>query len=76
MKNDDGWTLGDKFDTSKVTNMDWMFRYASLPNDLGNKFNTINVKTMSSMFLSSYPPAGFSLGNKFDTSNVENMMYT
>lgn len=75
-ENDDGWTLGDKFDTSKVTNMDWMFRYAGLPKDLGNKFNTINVKTMSSMFMGSYMPEGFSLGDKFDTSNVENMMGT
>ena len=47
--------LGDKFDTSKVTNMGFMFMQTGNKNpnftlNLGNKFNTSNVTEMRQMF--------------------------
>ena len=47
--------LGDKFDTSKVTDMHQMFNSAGYSNtkftlDLGDKFDTSNVTNMSDMF--------------------------
>lgn len=73
----DGFTLGDKFDTSNVKCMLDMFCECRLPAGftLGDKFNTSNVESMSSMFYKCILPAGFTLGDKFDTSNVESMSW-
>ena len=71
--------LGDKFDTSQVTNMNSMFNgtgYRTMRSlDLGDKFDTSNVTNMSSMF----ERTGYSvmtslyLGDKFDTRKVTDM---
>ena len=46
--------LGEKFDTSNVTNMSWMFDstgYTAMTNlDLGNNFDTSSVTNMTYMF--------------------------
>ena len=73
--------LGDKFDTSSVTDMSWMFYYcgygAMTSLDLGDKFDTSSVTDMSWMFY--YCGYGamtsLDLGDKFDTSNATNMEY-
>ena len=72
--------LGDKFDTSNVTNMEEMFEgvgciAAMTSLNLGNKFNTSKVTDMSSMFAATGMTAmtRIDLGDKFDTSNVTNM---
>ena len=71
----------NKLNTSKVTNMSYMFhkmgeRSTALTLDLGNNFDTSNVTNMQWMFTNTgYASEVFSLnlGNKFDTSNVTNM---
>ena len=67
--------LGDKFNTSNVTNMWRMFDGCSCLTslNLGNKFNTSNVTDMSSMFEGCSSLTSLNLGDKFDTSNVTNM---
>lgn len=71
----EGFTLGDKFDTSNVTNMSGMFYNCKLPAgfSLGGKFDTSSVVYMRHMFRNCKLPDGFSLGEKFDTSNVTDM---
>lgn len=71
----EGITLGDKFDTSNVTDMSYMFLSCKLPKGftLGDKFDTSNVTNMNSMFSHCKLPEGFTLGDKFDTSNVTDM---
>lgn len=71
----DGFTLGDKFDTSNVKCMLDMFCKCELPAGftLGDKFNTSNVESMSRMFCECELPARFTLGDKFDTSSVKDM---
>ena len=48
----EGFTLGDKFSTSNVTNMRAMFYKCNLPEDfsLGHKFDTSKVTDMYRMF--------------------------
>ena len=71
--------LGDKFDTTNVTDMSSMFQncgYTAMTKlDLGEKFNTTNVTNMSNMFNSCGYTAMTSLDLKdlFDTTNVINM---
>jgi len=73
--------LGDKFDTSKVTDMQSMFsdtgnKSTVFTLDLGDKFNTSNVTTMSWMFARtgwSSSVLTLKLGDKFDTSKVTDM---
>ena len=71
--------LGDKFDTSNVEDMSYMFNQAGIKNlnklNLGNKFDTSKVTNMSHMFssLGNYRLDEINLGDKFDTSNVEDM---
>ena len=65
----------DDFDTSKVTNMSYMFAGCRIPKGftLGDKFDTSNVTDMHEMFVGCDIPNDFTLGNKFDTSNVRYM---
>ena len=71
--------LGENFDTSKVTDMSYMFvntGYESMTSlDLGDNFNTGKVTTMEGMFESTGLRAmtSLELGDKFDTRNVINM---
>ena len=73
--------LGEKFDTSKVTTMAFMFQETGYSStiftlDLGDKFDTSNVTSMFSMFmLTGVCSTTFTLdlGDKFDTSKVINM---
>ena len=71
--------LGDKFDTSNVTDMSEMFRSTGFQVmtslDLGDKFDTSNVTDMSEMFRATgfQVMTSLDLGDKFDTSNVTNM---
>ena len=67
--------LGDKFNTSNVTNMQHMFSncYKLTALDLGDKFNTSNVTSMSSMFSNCQNLTTLNLGDKFNTSNVTSM---
>ena len=69
------FSLGNKFNTSKVETMKSMFLSCSMPENfsLGDNFDTYMVKDMSGMFNSCSLPKSFSLGNKFDTSNVKIM---
>ena len=73
--------LGDKFDTSNVTNMSYMFLWcgnkAMTSLDLGDNFNTSNVTDMSYMFdgCGSGAMTSLDLGNKFDTRNATDMKY-
>ena len=71
----EGFSLGERFDTSKVTDMYGMFSYCKLPEgfSLGEHFNTSNVTDMSYMFNGCSLPDGFSLGEYFNTSNVTDM---
>lgn len=63
----EGFTLGDKFDTSKVVNMENMFYQCKLPAgfSLGDKFDTGNVKIMRYMFQDCVMPDDFYLGKNF-----------
>lgn len=71
----EGFTLGENFDTSKVTSMTGMFSVCRLPQgfSLGKNFDTSNVTDMISMFRFCKIPEGFSLGESFNTSKVNNM---
>ena len=61
------------FDTSKVTNMSWMFGSCSILTSLDlSSFNTSNVINMASMFNRLYSIKSINLSN-FDTSKVTNM---
>ena len=73
----DGFTLGDKFDTSSVKNMVCMFCYCHMPEifTLGDKFDTSNVEDMAGMFKDCTLPKLFTLGDKFYTSKVKHMDY-
>ena len=71
--------LGDKFDTSNVTNMSNMFSYTGYKSmtslDLGEKFDTSKVTNMSHMFemTGSQKMISLVLGDKFFTDNVTDM---
>ncbi|MCM1171295.1 MAG: BspA family leucine-rich repeat surface protein [Clostridium sp.] len=71
----DGFTLGDGFDTSEVRDMEGMFAGCKMPDgfSLGDKFNTSEVVDMEGMFCGCEFPKGFTLGNGFDTSKVRFM---
>ena len=69
----EGFTLGDKFDTSKVLYMDGMFDHCrKFPAGftLGDKFDTSKVLCMDDMFRRCTFNEDFKLGNKFYTSRV------
>lgn len=68
----EGFSLGEHFDTSNVTEMYNMFSNCELPDgfSLGEHFDTSNVTDMSYMFNRCSLPDGFYLGEHFDTSNV------
>ena len=68
--------LGNKFDTSNVTDMKYMFNYCDSLKELnlGSMFDTSNVTFMRGMFLGCSRLTSLDLGDKFDTSNVTNMM--
>lgn len=70
-----GFSLGDKFDTSRVISMEAMFSQCALPEgfSFGDRFDTSNVVNMHSMFFGGEISEGISLGDHFDTSNVTNM---
>ena len=79
-----GWTganaiscldLGNKFDTSNVTNMSHMFAIMTSVEEikLGDKFDTSNVTSMGCMFEGCQSLRYLNLGEKFDTSNVTDM---
>lgn len=67
-----GFSLGEHFDTSNVTEMYNMFSNCELPDgfSLGKHFDTSNVTDMSGMFFGCKLPDGFSLGEHFNTFNV------
>ena len=67
--------LGDKFDTSNVTNMEGMFASLELLENinLGDKFDTSNVTNMGGMFSYTSSLTSLDLRDKFDTSNVIDM---
>ena len=72
--------LGDKFNTSNVTNMEGMFYnfFTSFKGSfkLPDSFNTSNVTNMHKMFhMGFYSASLLDLGNSFDTSNVTDMSY-
>ena len=73
--------LGDKFDTSKVTDMVAMFQntgYTLMTElNLGNKFDTSNVTNMKSMFsYTGYESmTTLNFGKKFTISNGANTQY-
>ena len=70
-----GFTLGDNFDISHITDMRSMFEDCEFPEGftLGDKFDTSNVTNMACMFRNCKIPEGFTLGDKFDTSSVKDM---
>ena len=69
------WSLSTGFDTSKVTNMNYMFDSCSSLQSLDlSNFDTSNVTDMSSMFSICSSLQSLDLSN-FDTSNVTNMNY-
>ena len=74
-KNSISIEFNDNFNTSKVTNMTWLFgNCSSLTSlDLSN-FNTSNVTDMYRLFSSCSSLATLDLNN-FNTSNVTDMMY-
>ena len=73
----EGFSFGDKFDTSKVKDMQGMFFLCRLPEgfSLGDKFDTSNVENMKRMFSKCILPERFTLGDKFNASNVTNMQF-
>lgn len=74
----EGFTLGDKFDTSSVKFLSQMFcNCGKLPVGftLGDKFDTHSAININSMFYGCSLQEGFTLGDKFDTSNVEDMRW-
>ena len=70
-----GFTLGEHFNTSKVTCMESMFLRCKLPGgfSLGEKFDTSNVTDAKFMFDNCKLPKDFTLGEHFDTSKVTDM---
>lgn len=64
----------NNWDTSKVTDMGYMFRYCEKLQSLDDieKMNTANVKNMDGMFYGCKELSEINLSN-FDTSNVTNM---
>lgn len=72
-----GFTLGDKFDISNVTDMESMFSYCELPAGftLGANFDTSNVRTMCNMFSLCTIYEGFTLGNKFNLKCAEDISW-
>ena len=65
--------FNNNFDTSKVTNMSWMFGTCSILTSLDlSSFNTSKVTNMYSMFSRNLKFVSLNLSN-FDTSNVTNM---
>ena len=68
-------TFGENFDTSKVTNMMYMFSYCNYLTSLDlSIFNTSNVTRMDYMFNNCYSLTELNL-KKFDTKNVTIMSY-
>ena len=67
-----GFTLGEHFNTSKVTCMESMFLRCNLKEgfSLGECFDTSNVTNMENMFQECVLPRAFSLGEHLETSNV------
>ena len=67
--------LGDKFNTSNVTNMKFMFSdcYSLEELNLGSRFDTGSVTNMMHMFDSCNSLTSLNLGDKFNTSNVNDM---
>ena len=66
-------TFGENFNTSKVTNMAYMFSYCSNLIELDlNSFDTSNVEGMMAMFIECSSLKKINLRN-FDTSSVEDM---
>ncbi len=72
----EGFTLGNKFDTSKVTDMKRMFSSCGLPKGftLGHKFDTSKVTDMRCMFSCCTLPEGLILDNRFDTSSTADVI--
>ena len=58
-------------------NTNRMFYNCKLPKDfnLGDNFDTSNVRKMNCMFAGCALPKGFTLGDKFDTSSAEDMSH-
>ena len=84
-KNLDAFHNISYLDTSRVTNMSYMFGETGYNSKVfkldlsGNKFDTSNVTNMNAMFTNTgYSSTDFTLnlGSKFDTSNVTNMSWT
>ena len=71
----EGFSLGERFDTSNVTDMARMFKDCNLPEgfSLGEHFDTSNVTDMARMFENCKLPKDFTLGEHFDTSKVTDM---
>ena len=67
--------LGDKFNTSNVTNMKFMFSdcYSLEELNLGSRFDTGSVTNMMHMFDSCNSLTSLNLGDKFNTRNVNDM---
>lgn len=72
-----GFSLGEEFDTSDVTDMRGMFMNCKLPEgfSLGERFDTSKVEDMSYMFYLCKMPKRFSLGDKFDTDNARDTSF-
>lgn len=62
-----GFTLGDKFDTGEVYDMQCMFTGVvfTVPNALGSKFSVRNVDYTINMFSDATFCSGFTLGSQF-----------
>lgn len=71
----EGFSLGENFNTGKVTYMEHMFSCCKLPKgfSLGEHFDTSKVTDMEWMFGNCRLPKGFSLGEHFNTSKVRRM---
>ena len=67
-------TLGNGWDTSKVTDMSFMFSYTGLTTLDLSGWNTSNVTNMSDMFEECRDLTSLNLGN-WDTSSVTDMSY-
>ena len=63
--------FNNNFDTSNVTNMQWMFAGSNSLTSLNlSNFDTTNVQSMSGMF-STWDP----IANKFGTSSLQNIIF-
>ena len=71
-----GFTLGEHFNTSKVTCMESMFLRCNLKEgfSLGECFDTSNVTNMENMFQECVLPRAFSLGEHFDTRDRKSVV--